>query len=56
MCRLTWAYDWDSSADGTIRSGLDFAPMLWGTTSDHTNSWSANAQAAINAGATHLLG
>ncbi|KAF7795462.1 hypothetical protein EIP86_006623 [Pleurotus ostreatoroseus] len=53
--KTTWAYDWDSSADGTIRSGLEFVPMLWGTTADHTNSWSANAQAAINAGATHLL-
>ena len=30
--------------------------MLWGLKSGLPNTWSANAQAAINQGATHLLG
>ena len=30
--------------------------MLWGASSSYTNSWSANAKAAIAGGSTHLLG
>jgi O-glycosyl hydrolase len=29
--------------------------MLWGIGSDFTSGWSSNAQAAINAGSTHLM-
>jgi hypothetical protein len=37
-------------------SGQVYYPMLWGTASDHTNGWTTNANAAIAAGATHILG
>ena len=30
--------------------------MLWAADSGHTNNWNNNAWAAINAGATHILG
>jgi hypothetical protein len=30
--------------------------MLWSDAGDHTRSWAKNAQAAIDAGATHILG
>jgi len=49
-----WAYNWGSSSSG-LTSDLEYVPLLWGTGSDFTPSWSSNAQAAINAGSTHLM-
>jgi hypothetical protein len=51
-----WGYNWDSKYQGTYPSGVDFVPMLWGTSSDHTGQWMTNANAAIKSGATALLG
>ncbi|KAK8206930.1 hypothetical protein M8818_004765 [Zalaria obscura] len=51
-----WAYNWASSASGTLSSNYEYVPLLWGTSSDFTDSWSTNAQAAIDAGSTHLMG
>lgn len=55
--KLSWAYNWGSSSDGLsdVSSSLEYVPMLWGTGSDHTSSWSSNAQAAIDAGSSHLV-
>lgn len=55
--KLSWAYNWGSSSDGLsdVSSSLEYVPMLWGTGSDHTSYWSSNAQAAIDAGSTHLV-
>lgn len=55
--KLSWAYNWGSSSDGLsdVSSDLEYVPMLWGTGSDHTSYWSENAQAAIDAGSTHLV-
>ncbi|KAI9742415.1 MAG: hypothetical protein M1818_003949 [Claussenomyces sp. TS43310] len=53
--KVSWAYNWGSSSDG-LSSSLDFVPMLWCPTSDFTSTWTANADAALAAGATHLLG
>jgi len=52
--KVNWAYNWDSSTSG-LDSGLEYVPMLWGSSADHTSVWAANAQKAINNGATHLL-
>ncbi|OSX60387.1 glycoside hydrolase family 128 protein, partial [Postia placenta MAD-698-R-SB12] len=54
--QVSWAYNWDSSYTGTLPSGVTFIPMLWGTSSDHTSQWSANANTAIRNGAEYLLG
>ena len=54
-CRVTWAYNWDQ-VPGALPSKYEYTPMLWGLKSGLPNTWSANAQAAINNGATHLLG
>ncbi|TFK45938.1 hypothetical protein OE88DRAFT_1668575 [Heliocybe sulcata] len=53
---VSWAYNWDSQKSGNLPSGVEYVPMLWGTSSDHTTNWNANANAAIAAGSTHLLG
>jgi len=53
---VSWAYNWDSTGADDLPCDIEYVPMLWGTSSDHTTQWSANAQAAIDEGATHLLG
>lgn len=51
---IGWGYNWGSSSSG-LDSSLKFIPQLWGPTSDFTNSWSDNAQSAIDSGSTHLF-
>lgn len=51
---VTWGYNWGSSSSG-LTIELEYVPLLWGTGSDFTGSWSANAQAAINAGSKYLM-
>ena len=53
--QISWAYNWDSTT-GNLPNGVQFAPMLWSASADHTRNWNANAKAAIAKGATHLLG
>ncbi|MCJ1253555.1 hypothetical protein MMC24_001367 [Lignoscripta atroalba] len=53
--KITWVYNWDSQPGGNLPSNFQFVPMLWGLNGIHTNRWNANAQAAIDNGATHLL-
>ena len=53
--KISWAYNWFSQEGGSLASGINYFPMLWGGDSGHTNSWMANAKAAIAAGSTHLL-
>jgi hypothetical protein len=50
---MTWAYNWGNSPQGSILSGLEFVPMLWGLQS--TPGWADAAKAAIASGSTHLL-
>jgi hypothetical protein len=50
---MTWAYNWGTSSGGTILSGLEFVPMLWGLAS--TSGWTGAAKAAIASGSTHLF-
>jgi Glycosyl hydrolase catalytic core len=50
---ISWAYDWGNSPQGTILSGAEFVPMLWGL--DSASSWNAAAKSAIASGSTHLL-
>jgi hypothetical protein len=50
---ISWAYNWGNSPQGTILSGAEFVPMLWGLNS--ASSWNAAAKSAIASGSTHLL-
>lgn len=52
--QISWAYNWGSSTSG-LSSSLSYVPLLWGTDSDFTDVWSANAQDALNSGSTHLM-
>lgn len=60
--KVSWAYNWysapvDSTSHPSAALNLSqtFVPMLWSDTSDLTSVWAANAQAALDAGADHLL-
>ncbi|RDL38550.1 uncharacterized protein BP5553_02890 [Venustampulla echinocandica] len=56
--KFGWVYNWGSAPQyngATIPSGLEFVPMLWGNTTDYTQSWVSNAEKAIASGSKHLL-
>lgn len=44
------------TANGALPQGTDYVPMLFSTDPNHSTGWVDNANAAIAAGATHLLG
>jgi len=50
---MTWAYNWAASAGGTLVSGVEYVPMLWGLGS--TSGWASAAASAISSGSSHLL-
>ncbi|KAI5476838.1 Glycoside hydrolase [Pseudohyphozyma bogoriensis] len=54
--KICWAYNW-ASAQGTpaLADGVEYIPMLWGSSSTYTGSWSDNAKSGIAAGAGYLL-
>ncbi|KAJ2890722.1 glycosyl hydrolase catalytic core-domain-containing protein [Zalerion maritima] len=49
---VTWGYNWGS--DGSLDSA-EYIPMCWGPKDSFVEVWPANAQAAIDNGAAHLL-
>ena len=52
--QITWGYNWGSSSSG-LSSKVNYIPQLWSGSNTFTDSWSANAQAAIESGSTHLF-
>jgi hypothetical protein len=52
----SWSYNWYSHKFGNLYPGVQFILMLWSDSVDLTSVWMKNAQAAIDAGATHILG
>lgn len=52
--KFSWVYNWGST-DGGLDVPITFYPTLWGPQPDHTQGWSENAQAAIDAGADALM-
>ncbi|BGP03725.1 hypothetical protein NBRC10513v2_007457 [Rhodotorula toruloides] len=52
--KISWAYNWGQTPDGTLNKGVEYVPMFWGP--GGASTWSANAQKAISSGSTHLLG
>jgi Glycosyl hydrolase catalytic core len=50
---MSWAYNWGSSAAGTLPSGVSYVPMLWGL--GDVDSWASAAAAAISSGSSAAL-
>ena len=50
---IAWAYNWGADPDGTIVSGAEYVPMLWGQ--DSISAWDEKVMSAIAAGSKHVL-
>ena len=50
---MSWAYNWADKPYGTLGSGIEFVPMLWGE--KKFGDWAASAKSALAAGAKHML-
>ncbi|EXJ93201.1 hypothetical protein A1O3_01758 [Capronia epimyces CBS 606.96] len=50
---ISWAYNWGAAPDGSILSGAEFVPLLWGQNS--ISAWSSAVQSAISSGSKHVL-
>ncbi|KAH8705566.1 hypothetical protein BGW36DRAFT_393148 [Talaromyces proteolyticus] len=49
-----WAYDWNLDSDGTLPSGVEYCPMLWGQ--KMYDQWQSSASSYLSSGSTCLLG
>ncbi len=52
--KVSWMYNWGQS-DDSGGLGIEYVAMLWGTGSNHVNTWANNAEKALAAGSKHLL-
>lgn len=50
---MSWAYNWAAAPAGTLISGVEYVPMLWGLNA--VSSWSTAAGSAISSGSTAAL-
>lgn len=53
---ISWAYNWGSSSDGDLPSGVEYVPMLWGTSSLFVDGWTSNLEAALADGSSYIMG
>lgn len=53
---ISWAYNWGSSSGGDLPSGVEYVPMLWGTSSTFVDGWTTNVEAALSAGSSYIMG
>lgn len=53
---ISWAYNWGSSSDGDLPSGVEYVPMLWGTSSLFVDGWTSNVEAALADGSSYIMG
>ncbi|RAL17274.1 glycoside hydrolase family 128 protein [Aspergillus homomorphus CBS 101889] len=51
---VTWGYDWNMYADGTLPSHVEYVPMLWG--SKMFTGWFAAIETALNSGSKYIMG
>ncbi|PWY78214.1 hypothetical protein BO70DRAFT_363106 [Aspergillus heteromorphus CBS 117.55] len=51
---ISWAYDWNMYDDGTLPSGIEYIPMLWG--SKMFGTWFTAIEAALSSGSNYILG
>ncbi len=54
--KISWLVNWYSGPPGDMSPNIEFVPENYGKESDFDGTWTRNAKAAIEAGATHFLG
>lgn len=50
---MSWAYNWADNPSGTLSSGVEYVPMLWGQ--KKFSGWDSAAKSALANGAKHML-
>ncbi|EED22094.1 conserved hypothetical protein [Talaromyces stipitatus ATCC 10500] len=50
----SWAYNWNDDSGGSVPTGVDYCPMLWG--SKMYDSWTSSVNKALSSGSTCVLG
>ncbi|KAK2624260.1 hypothetical protein QTJ16_006210 [Diplocarpon rosae] len=53
--KISWAYNWGSTISGTMPSGVEYIPMLWGLVAGDVSNWHEAAESGLKNGATALL-
>ncbi|KAI2679737.1 CAZyme family GH128 [Penicillium psychrosexuale] len=51
---ISWAYNWAGDLSGSLPSGVEFVPMLWGQ--NMFGGWATAIQTALSSGSTYILG
>lgn len=51
---VSWAYNWAMSLSGSLPSGVEFVPMLWGAQS--IGGWATSVETALSSGSGYILG
>lgn len=51
---VTWAYNWAATSFGTLPSGVEYVPMLWG--SKDFGNWATIIQTVLASGSNYILG
>lgn len=51
---VAWAYNWGMSLYGSMPTGVDFVPMLWGA--KDFGGWVAAIETALSSGSEYILG
>lgn len=52
--KIGWCYNWGQVSNG-LSDSCAYVPMLWGNKDNFFETWSSNAQAAIDSGSKYLL-
>jgi hypothetical protein len=50
----SWAYNWNLESGGSLPSGVEYCPMLWGP--KMYNDWSSAVSTALSSGSKYILG
>ena len=51
---ISWAYNWAFSAYGSLPSGVEYVPMLWGA--KDFGGWVAAVETALSSGSSYIMG
>ncbi|KAE8372581.1 hypothetical protein BDV26DRAFT_91006 [Aspergillus bertholletiae] len=51
---ISWAYDWNMVASGSLPSGVEFVPMLWG--SKMFGDWFTTIETVLSSGSSYIMG
>ncbi|KAI1000103.1 hypothetical protein K3495_g8094 [Podosphaera aphanis] len=53
--KVGWAYNWNSNTESSFPPYLEYVPMLWDGSVEHTSKWLADVAVALGRGNSHHL-